>query len=363
MATPSPRLRQWREPHITKQAASSTGELTGTSTQAFDGKRRRSDKFLTEFTVYNTLSCRSSTTQVAPSDMALAPTLVRGPDLDPWLELEFKLATALTKQSSRIQNPVQDNLWTDFVTNPRNAPPKAAKQRDVYNDLMSSQMSEDVEAHITKFRSSTMNASFEPADPTTTNYSGLLAGILNQETQRETLDSCPAGVTQKEQKRRNMVRASSGQNDTQNVGGKTTEQWSCTTRAPNQSQSSRIVGQNCSRDPNVMNVNSARVTITDKEIQRYETKVRCSLCFGRRYVYSSRPTRPLTPKNAHKGLTTSRTESVMTHDQNEDRNNENDDTCARVAKAEISPKNEPNEVAEDAPKSEDVVINQICSPL
>lgn len=301
--------------------------------------------------------------------VASTPTLVCGPDANPMVAREFELVANLNKQSSRIQNLVPENdhnLWTELAADLRNAPTKVAKKRDVYNDLMSRQIyEEDVDSYIAKFRGSTMNASLEPTDTTALDISirGLLASILNQETERETLDKCTI-VTRKELKRINMVRASLSQNDTQKVGGKTMEQWRHTPQLPNQSQSSRIVGQNCSRDSDVMDVNSARITITDEEMQRHQTRVRCSVCFGCGYVYSS----PFpTPKSTHGGqdggLTTVRTENVKTHDQNEECSNENDDSCPRVAKIELSPKNEPEEVAKNAPKSEDVATNQICAPL
>lgn len=354
MAKPPPRQRQPRPPPISRQGAPYTGRLINTPLDVFDGKRGNSENFMTEFAPRNGRNCRTQTTA---DSMA---TLECRPNVDGWMTHQL---TAV-KKSHRVKDPMAENennlrVRIDFVTGPQNVSTKATNRPDAYNRPTSHQIYEgDSDTHTAEFRGLATNASSVPINTTTIDIS-----IRRQGTRHETIDKWTITI-RKEHKRRDTVLAGLGQNGSQNVGalgGKTMGQVSRTLQPPNRRQEAGNIGQDYSRDPNAMDVDRATVTITNEEIRRYGSKVICSVCFGRGYIYDT--CCPPAPQNMQGGSTSASTEDVM-HDQNYARGNENDDSHARVAKTDPALTNEDGEAKEfddDCKKLEDVVVNGNCA--
>ena len=149
---------------------------------------------------------------------------------------------------------------------------------------------------------------------------------------------------QKEHKKQDTDLASLGQNGSQKSWDKkTTGQVSRTLQPPNQRQHAINIGWNNSRGPNAIDVDRASITITDEEIQRYRSKVICSVCFGRRYIYDT--CCPPTPKIMQGGSTSTSTKDVM-DDKNDASGNEDDDSHSQVSKTDPSPTNKDGEAKE-----------------
>jgi len=91
-----------------------TDKLRGTPPDVFKGDRRHSELFLHQFNLYWGLNKTHEVMQVPYFHMMYVLSLMRGPNIDDWVNDQVLLLRELT---TRAQNPINRNdlqLWNDF---------------------------------------------------------------------------------------------------------------------------------------------------------------------------------------------------------------------------------------------------------
>ena len=139
-----------------------TDKLRGTPPDTFKGDRKHSETFLRQFNLYWGLNESHEVMQVPYFRAMYALSLMRGPNIDDWVNDQVLLLRELT---TRVQNPIDRNdpdLWNDFNTRFTNAYTDTAKKQTAQQKLMALKMyQDDLDTYISTFKNLCTQASYE----------------------------------------------------------------------------------------------------------------------------------------------------------------------------------------------------------
>jgi len=155
-----------------------TDKLRGTPPDTFKGDRKHSKTFLHQFNLYWGLNESHEVMQVPYFCMMYALSLMRGPNIDNWVNDQVLLLRELT---TRAQNPIDrndPNLWNNFNTRFTNAYTDTAKKQTAQQKLMALKMYQDnLDMYISTFKHLCTQANY---DITTEGTMHLFAQGLKQ---------------------------------------------------------------------------------------------------------------------------------------------------------------------------------------
>jgi len=155
-----------------------TDKLRGTPPDTFKGDRKHSETFLRQFNLYWGLNESHEVMQVPYFRAMYALSLMRGPNIDDWVNDQVLLLRELT---TRAQNPIDrndPNLWNNFNTRFTNAYTDTAKKQTAQQKLMALKMyQDDLDTYISTFKHLCTQANY---DITTEGTMHLFAQGLKQ---------------------------------------------------------------------------------------------------------------------------------------------------------------------------------------
>ena len=155
-----------------------TDKLRGTPPDIFKGDRKHSETFLHQFNLYWGLNESHEVMQVPYFHAMYALSLMRGPNIDDWVNDQVLLLRELT---TRAQNPIDrndPNLWNNFNNRFTNAYTDTAKKQTTQQKLMALKMyQDDLDTYISTFKHLCTQANY---DITTEGTMHLFAQGLKQ---------------------------------------------------------------------------------------------------------------------------------------------------------------------------------------
>jgi len=139
-----------------------TDKLRGSPPDTFKGDRRHSELFLHQFNLYWGLN-ETHEVMLVPYFCAMyALSLMRGPNIDDWVNDQVLSIRDLT---TRAQNPLNRNdpqIWNNFNTAFTNAYTDTAKKQTAHQKLMALKMfGDDLDSYISTFKNLCKQANYD----------------------------------------------------------------------------------------------------------------------------------------------------------------------------------------------------------
>jgi len=138
-----------------------TDKLRGTPPDIFKGNRKHSETFLRQFNLYWGLNESHEVMQVPYFRVMYTLSLMRGPNIDDWVNDQVLLLRELT---TRAQNPIDRNdpdLWNNFNNRFTNMYTDTAKKQTAQQKLMALKMyQDDLDTYISTFKNLCNQASY-----------------------------------------------------------------------------------------------------------------------------------------------------------------------------------------------------------
>jgi len=139
-----------------------TDKLRGTPPDTFKGDRKHSETFLHQFNLYWGLNESHEVMQVPYFCAMYALSLMRGPNIDNWVNDQVLLLRELTTQALNPIDRNNPNLWNDFNTRFTNAYTDTAKKQTTQQKLMALKMyQDDLDMYISTFKHLCTQANYD----------------------------------------------------------------------------------------------------------------------------------------------------------------------------------------------------------
>jgi hypothetical protein len=143
--------------------------MIGHPPEIFDGQRKNTSKFMTEFRLWEILNSQNESIVNPFQRVALALSYMKGAMVEDWVSQQLDEILIKVQGNQEVNSPIpsthldtDEQLWTDFVSNFKRAFTDTASADQAHAELIQLVMNGDeVDEYITKFERLMMKAGWE----------------------------------------------------------------------------------------------------------------------------------------------------------------------------------------------------------